>query len=127
MHYLDDVFPIQFPFHERSHVGKREWLLTILASTRPVYYATLSLSLLHKESCLEELETDLAKMWQKEKTRYYILALQESQQLLDELDTALGMAKLKGNIHALASTLQLISFEVRYETLCRIKRFPRLP
>nr|CBY93782.1 TRI10 protein [Trichoderma brevicompactum] len=111
MHYLDGVFPLQFPFHERRYVGKREWLLTILASTRPVYYATLSLSLLHKEACLHEFEAELAEIWQKEKMRYYILALQESQQQLDALDTAYGIAKMKGNIHALASTLQLISFE----------------
>ncbi|RYO75585.1 hypothetical protein DL766_001830 [Monosporascus sp. MC13-8B] len=107
MHYLDVVFPLQFPLHERSYEGKREWLLAILTSSRSVYYATLSLSLLHKESRLDDFEG----IWQSERTRYYILALQESQQLLDQLDTAAGVAKLKGNIHALASTVQLISIE----------------
>ncbi|RYP10995.1 hypothetical protein DL764_000292 [Monosporascus ibericus] len=107
MHYLDVVFPLQFPLHERSYDGKREWLLAILTSSRSVYYATLSLSLLHKESRLDDFES----IWQSERTRYYILALQESQQLLDQLDTAGGVAKLKGSIHALASTVQLISIE----------------
>ncbi|RYP42842.1 hypothetical protein DL768_010195 [Monosporascus sp. mg162] len=107
MHYLDVVFPLQFPLYERSYEGKREWLLAILTSSRSVYYATLTLSLLHKESRLDDFES----IWQSERTRYYILALQESQQLLDQLDTAAGVAKLKGNIHALASTVQLISIE----------------
>ncbi|KEY64038.1 Tri10 [Stachybotrys chartarum IBT 7711] len=107
MHYLDVVFPLQFPVHDRSYEGKREWLLAILTSSRSVYYATLSLSLLHKESRLDDFES----VWQSERTRYYILALQESQQLLDQIDTADGVAKLKGNIHALASTVQLISIE----------------
>ncbi|KAI9149649.1 Trichothecene biosynthesis transcription regulator TRI10 [Paramyrothecium foliicola] len=108
MHYLDVVFPLQFPLHDRSYEGKREWLLAILTSSRSVYYATLSLSLLHKESRLDDFES----VWQSERTRYYILAVQEFQQLLDQLDTAAGIAKLKGNIHALASTVQLISIEV---------------
>lgn len=108
MHYLDVVFPLQFPLHERSYDGKREWLLAILTSSRSVYYATLSLSLLHKESQLDDFES----IWHSERTRYYILALQESQQLLDQLDSAAGVSKLKGNIQALASTVQLISIEV---------------
>ena len=108
MHYLDVVFPLQFPLHEKSYEGRREWLLAILTSSRSVYYATLSLSLLHKESRLDDFES----IWQSERTRYYILALQESPQLLAQQDSASGIAKLKGNIHALASTVQLISIEV---------------
>jgi hypothetical protein len=108
MHYLDVVFPTQFPMHEKHYEGRREWLLTILTSSRSVYYATLSLSLLHKESHLD----DLKSIWQSERRRYYILALQESQKLLGQLDSVSGIAKLKGNIHALASAVQLISIEV---------------
>ena len=120
MHYLDVVFPLQFPLHEKSYEGRREWLLAILTSSRSVYYATLSLSLLHKESRLDDFES----IWQSERTRYYILALQESQQLLDQLDSASGIAKLKGNIHALASTVQLISIEVNnFFQTCALLRF----
>ena len=108
MHYLDVVFPQQYPFPDQHFSGYREWLLTALASTRCVYYATLSLSLLHKGSTLK----DDSSVWESERTRYYILALQESQQLLDELDTLNGIDKLKGNIYALSSTVQLISIEV---------------
>jgi hypothetical protein len=112
MHYLDDVFPLQFPFHETAHLGKREWLLAILSSTKAVYYATLSLSLLHKEACLENGEMERGLIWRDEKTRYYILALRESQQLLQGLRSNNGKDSLKGHINALANTVQLISFEV---------------
>jgi hypothetical protein len=123
MHYLDDVFPLQFPFHETTSVGKREWLLMILTSTRPVYYATLSLSLLHKEACLDDHETELASIWQEEKMRYFILALRESQQMLHELSSVYSQDKVKGHIHALASAIQLISFEVII-VLCRFGMSP---
>ena len=108
MYYLDVVFPTQFPMHEKHYEGRREWLLAILTSSRSVYYATLSLSLLHKESRLDGFES----IWQSERRLYYILAIQESQQLLGQLDSASGIAKLKGSIHALASVVQLISIEV---------------
>ncbi|KAE8388940.1 fungal-specific transcription factor domain-containing protein [Aspergillus alliaceus] len=111
MHYLDDVFPLQFPFPETAHLGKREWLLTILSSTKAVYYATLSLSLLHKEACLDTSEIEEGLIWREEKTRYYILALRESQQLLQGLRSNTGKDSLKGHINALANTVQLISFE----------------
>ncbi|KAI9147353.1 Trichothecene biosynthesis transcription regulator TRI10 [Paramyrothecium foliicola] len=107
MHYLDIVFPLQFPLHDESYIGKREWLLAILTSSRSVYYATLSLSLLHKESRSD----DLNNAWLNERLRYYNLAIQEHQQLLGQLDTTTGVAKLKSNIYALASSIQLISIE----------------
>nr|ACZ63299.1 regulatory protein [Fusarium camptoceras] len=113
MYYLDVVFPLQYPPHERTCVGKREWLLTILTSARPTYYATLCLALLHKESSASSSTSEQAAVWKREKTYYYILALQESQKLLGGLDTTSGMTRLKGTVIALACMLQLSSYLAR--------------
>lgn len=121
MHYLDDVFPLQFPFHETAHLGKREWLLTILSSTKAVYYATLSLSLLHKEACLDTSEMERGLIWRNEKTRYFILALRESQHLLQRLQTGSSKDGLKALVNALANTVQLISFEVNETSILACK------
>lgn len=49
MHYLDQVFPWQFPYHDsRSRLGNRGWLFSLLIKRGPFYHATLSLSSLHQ-------------------------------------------------------------------------------
>ncbi len=49
MHYLDQVFPWQFPYHDsRSRLGNRGWLFSLLIRRGPFYHATLSLSSLHQ-------------------------------------------------------------------------------
>ncbi|KAF5865508.1 hypothetical protein ETB97_003351 [Aspergillus alliaceus] len=121
MHYLDDEFPLQFPFHETAHLGKREWLLTILSSTKAVYYATLSLSLLHKEACSDTSERERGLIWRDEKTRYFIRALQESQQLQQQLQSGRSKDGLKALVKALANIVQLISFEVNETSILACK------
>lgn len=45
MHFLDHVFTIEFPFHNRSiFSGGRGWLLSLLIRTRPLYHAVLSVN-----------------------------------------------------------------------------------
>jgi hypothetical protein len=48
MHYLDSVFPLQFPFYKHSAVkGGRGWLLSLLMQLEPLYHAALSVSSYH--------------------------------------------------------------------------------
>lgn len=112
MHYLDDVFPLQFPFYHTYTRGKREWLLAVLTSTRAVYYSTLGLSLLHKEQSSGSVQPGLVATWQEERARYYILALKEARHPLRELSPVSNVETVKGSIHTLASILHLISYEV---------------
>ena len=53
MHYLDEVFHVQFPFYNVPNRGSRGWLLSTIRRTRSVYYATLALSQCHLESAAE--------------------------------------------------------------------------
>ncbi|KAG8672646.1 Trichothecene biosynthesis transcription regulator tri10 [Fusarium poae] len=111
MYYLDVVFSLQCITPNNNCLGKREWLLTILTSARPTYYATLCLALLYKESLSSPCRAEQAIVWKREKTYYYILALQESQKLLGGLDKTFGITRLKGTVVALACMIQLIGFE----------------
>lgn len=112
MHYVDDVFPHQFPFYHSQFVGKREWLLPLLSSTKSVYYATLCLSLLHKENCFNRDQPGSGSFCQEERLRYYILALRETQQLLPQLSPECGLETVRYCVPSLASALHLISYEV---------------
>lgn len=122
MHYLDDIFPFQFSLYHHDYVGRREWLLPLLTSTRAVYYATLCLSLLHKERSSSSPggdgdgdangEKQPSPFWREERIRYYILALRETQLLLQSLTPTFSLETVKGSVHSLASTLHLISYEV---------------
>ncbi|KFY98851.1 hypothetical protein V498_01179 [Pseudogymnoascus sp. VKM F-4517 (FW-2822)] len=53
MHYLDHVFPLQFPFYTPSVVaGGRGWLLSILTTTKPLYHVAISLAAYHRRYML---------------------------------------------------------------------------
>ncbi|KAL7928045.1 fungal-specific transcription factor domain-containing protein [Trichoderma chlorosporum] len=53
MHYLDQVFSWQFPYHSyASRSGNRGWLLSLLIQQGPLYHAILSLSSLHQSALL---------------------------------------------------------------------------
>ncbi|UDD64221.1 hypothetical protein AFCA_011462 [Aspergillus flavus] len=111
MHYVDDVFPHQFPIYHSQFVGKREWLLPLLSSTRSVYYATLCLSLLHKEKSSNLDQPGSVSFCQEERLRYYILALRETQQLLQQLSPVCDLEAMRSCVPSLASALHLISYE----------------
>ncbi|KAL7947142.1 fungal-specific transcription factor domain-containing protein [Trichoderma barbatum] len=53
MHYLDQVFSWQFPYHSYTfRSGNRGWLLSLLIQQGPLYHAILSLSSLHQSALL---------------------------------------------------------------------------
>jgi hypothetical protein len=49
MHFLDNVFPLQFPMYTPSIMeGGRGWFLSLLLRTKPLYHAALALSSYHQ-------------------------------------------------------------------------------
>jgi hypothetical protein len=43
MHFLDDLFPLQFPLYKPSALeGGRGWLLPLLLRVKPLYHAALT-------------------------------------------------------------------------------------
>lgn len=57
MHYLDQVFSWQFPYHScASRLGNRGWLLLLLVQRGPLYHAVLSLSSVHQSALLGQDE-----------------------------------------------------------------------
>jgi hypothetical protein len=107
MHYLDEVFPWQFPYHSSySQIGNRGWLLLLMAKRGPLYHAAISLSSLHQTAISED------ECEQKEE------ALIKHSRALRELCGFMSLQKPLENkaclTEFLASCLILISCEVSH-------------
>jgi len=51
MHFLDHVFPLQYPMYKPGiPEGGRGWLLALLLRTKPLYHAALALSGYHRRT-----------------------------------------------------------------------------
>lgn len=109
MHYLDQVFPWQFPYHDsRSRLGNRGWLFSLLTKRGPLYHAVLSLASLLQSAMIgtEEEFQQKQRAWD-----HHSRALRELCDLMSEKGD-----KLRENHTELAEFLtcsfMLISFEV---------------
>ena len=70
MHFLDHVFPLQYPFYKpRISDGGRGWLLAALLRTKPLYHVALALSLYHRRGISDGdtnvMDIDLAVQQEK--------------------------------------------------------------
>ena len=114
MHYLDNVFYIQFRFFTPSiRAGGRGWLLSLLNRTKPLYHAAISLSAFHQQSLISQ-DTDQAQMdYLHQLELHHNLTLEELQLFIHAHTerTSLG-GGFGGNVQILACMVQLISFEV---------------
>lgn len=53
MHFLDNVFPLQYPMYKPDiEDGGRGWLLALLLRTKPLYHAALALSAYHRRKII---------------------------------------------------------------------------
>jgi hypothetical protein len=119
MHYLDHVFPLQFPFYKPSVVaGGRGWLLSILTTTKPLYHAAISLAAYHRQSILcrdsasKDYGLDLEFL-----ERQYERALNELWQYLAKIGDKNEARTQVENIDVLSCLAMLISLEVGVSSL----------
>jgi len=63
MHFLDHVFPLQYPMYKPKVLeGGRGWLLSLLLRTRPLYHAALALSAYHRRTVTLSNMSDLCRV-----------------------------------------------------------------
>lgn len=119
MHYLDHVFPLQFPFYKSSVVaGGRGWLLSILTTTKPLYHVAISLAAYHRRYMLrcdgvsKGHGQDLECL-----ERQYARALSELRHYLAKLGGRNEARTQVENIDVLSCLVMLISLEVGTSSL----------
>ena len=122
MHYLDVVFPNQFPFYNPpSSDGGRGWLLLIILRTKPLYHAALSMAAYHQQKqwsqgcLLSGVENNTVDMLQM----HHSLAIKELRHHLESFREEKRARCLEGNVEVLACIVFLISLEVSFLPLYR--------
>ena len=113
MHYLDQVFYVQYPFYHSSNRQGRGWLFSILRRVKSAYYASLALSEYYQQSKLpRQSSISSSPNPSAAKGRYYDLALQEMRLSLAQSDTWSGTLSVIRSVETLTSILQLLFWEV---------------
>jgi hypothetical protein len=133
MHYLDYVFPLQFPFYKHSAFkGGRGWLLSILMQLEPLYHAALSVSSyhMHFEEFAHQHELHFGSIenarelpdcprLQSQLTEH-ILTLSRISMLvnrLEDLKKSQSELPLREYIELIACMATLVSLEVGYSSI----------
>jgi len=106
MHYLDEVFGIQYPFYNSPRRRSRGWLFSAIRRAKSTYHATLALSEWHLKSTME-LSTTTGPT-----TRHYDLAVREMELSLAISHTWSSAERLARSTEALTCILQLLFREV---------------
>jgi C6 transcription factor Pro1 len=126
MHYLDVIFPLQFPFYQPSTAdGGRGWLLALLLQSRPLYDAALSLADWHWNATMrhDPVQRSLNRGETVEQGRengfgydkqLYVRAIAGLRSRIDILSQKGPDEGLKDSIEVLACIVQLIFLEVSF-------------
>ena len=113
MHYLDVVFPDQFPFYSPSiSDGGRGWMLCLLMQSKPLYNAALCLAAFHQNVVLPPDAGKLQPSTYNEQDHFYTMALRGLRKHIDALNNKGLREGLKDSIEIFACVSQLIMFEV---------------
>ena len=108
MVYLDYGFRQQFPFYQPSlEQGGRAWLLPLLTSTKPVYYATLALgALIWRQRLHDNDSRDLKEVLKQDEDQHFMTAVQELRLYLEQPINS------ESYLGALACIMQMTIYEV---------------
>lgn len=105
MHYLDYVFPYQYPFSEKGN-WSRGWLLWLLSKNGPLYRASMGLAALHRRSLQGGIENHHLEL------EFHTKALRQLQEFIVSLNINELRAENENLVEAITCGVALISFEV---------------
>jgi C6 transcription factor Pro1 len=124
MHFLDNVFTLQYPMYKPGSLeGGRGWLLALLLRTKALYHAALTVSAYHRRvTILSKIRHPCRVKDLVEQERHLEICLAEFQQTMKSVNqTVQGVEGLcpKHGLGIVALIIQLIFFEVgfRFEYL----------
>ncbi|KAM3086485.1 hypothetical protein ACMFMG_000618 [Clarireedia jacksonii] len=116
MHFLDVVFPLQYPMYKPAITqGGRGWLLSLLLKTKPLYHAALSLSAYHRGVImLEKSRGQCGKVNISDHEKHFAICLAEFQQTIKDVRqwvTEVTVCPVN-SLGIMACVVQLIFFEL---------------
>lgn len=111
MHYLDYVFPYQYPFSEKGN-WSRGWLLWLLSKNGPLYRASMGLAALHRRSLQGGIESHHLEL------EFHTKALRQLQEFIVSLNINELRPENENLVEAITCGVALISFEVSQVLIC---------
>ena len=106
MHYLDHVFPYQYPCYNKAK-WSRGWLLWLLSKNGPLYRASLGLAAFHQRSLTGEANNDHLEL------EFHTKAVSQLHDFLTAIDLAALEVENETLVEVITCGVALISFEVR--------------
>ena len=116
MHYLDEVFHLQYPMY-KPHIfeGGRGWLLALLLRTKPLYHASLAISSYHRRlSIYHQISERCRTLSVIQQARQVEACLTEVQNALKSINHFIQHGTPNDGLGMVSSIVQLIFFEVRF-------------
>ncbi|KAG5753548.1 hypothetical protein H9Q70_003825 [Fusarium xylarioides] len=105
MHYLDHVFPYQYPFFDKARLS-RGWLLWLLSKNGPLYRASMGLAALHQRSLLGETNNHHLEL------EFHTKAVRQLQDFVSSIDINELRPENETLVEIITCGIALISFEV---------------
>lgn len=114
MHFLDKVFPLQYPMYRPDILeGGRGWLLALLLQTKSLYYAALALSSYHRRMLVfERISEQCRASAAVQQEKLLETCLNEVRQAMVILDQRTQQHKSYDGMGTVTSIVQLVFFEV---------------
>jgi hypothetical protein len=106
MHYLDHVFPYQYPFFDKAKLS-RGWLLWLLSKNGPLYRASMGLAALHQRSLLGETKDHHLEL------EFHTKAVSQLHDFVSSIDINELRPENETLVEIITCGIALISFEVR--------------
>lgn len=105
MHYLDHVFPYQYPCFDKGR-WSRGWLLWLLSKNGPLYRASLGLAALHQRSLLGETSNHHLEL------EFHTKAVRQLHDFITSIDITELQPENETLVEIVTCGVTLISFEV---------------
>ncbi|KAF2692227.1 hypothetical protein K458DRAFT_285803 [Lentithecium fluviatile CBS 122367] len=112
MHFLDKVFPLQYPMYQPDiFEGGRGWLLALLLRTKPLYYAALALSSYHRRMLIcQRISQRCRAVARVQEGKHLEACLIEAQKAMRSVDRFIQSRH--NEVGVVLSIVQLVFFEL---------------
>ncbi|KAH8733612.1 fungal-specific transcription factor domain-containing protein [Ilyonectria robusta] len=113
MHFLDNVFPLQFPMYQSGIAeGGRGCFLSLILRKKPLLHAVLCLSVYHRETVLAASSAPHGEVNWDRLEEHHAICLAELQKAIGNMDRSVSESCTKDGLGIAASMMQLIFFEL---------------
>ncbi|KAK6836179.1 hypothetical protein PG987_006674 [Apiospora arundinis] len=114
MHFLDTVFPLQYPMYDPDIIeGGRGWLLSLLLRTKPLYHAALAVSSYHRRiRVIHKLLEVCRAAARDQQERHLELSLRAVREAITHVNEFVHRRQSTNQLGTVASIVELVFFEL---------------